>query len=176
MIGSPPRWLVLSDAQWGARRDASVNFGACGGRKHVAMSTSPANSDDRLSQVAQSFPCAKDEGLLRALSSLPNFPLGDATSHPVGRKSDAPAQPATTLSLEMTGDSDVKRSQTTVCVPPNERQIHQPHGNKLPPRRDLIPARVTPPRGYVDLGMPTPRSRRRSYSLRKLLVTSAIAA
>ncbi len=76
----------------------------------------------------------------------------------------------------MTGDSDVRRSQTTVCVPPNERQIQwRPHGKKVPPR-DLTPARVIPPRGYVDLGMPTPRLQRRRYALKKLLVTSAIAA
>src|SRR5258708_24127321 len=96
MIGSPPRWLVLSDAQRGARRDASVNFGACGGRKHVAMSTSSANSDDRLGDVAQSFRCAKDEGLLSTLSCVPNFPFGDATSHAVERKSHDHAQDAMT--------------------------------------------------------------------------------
>src|SRR6267154_5496840 len=174
MIGSPPRWLVLSDAQRGARRDASVNFGACGGRKHVAMSTSSANSDDRLGDVAQSFRCAKDEGLLSALSSVPNFPFGDATSHPVDRKSDDHMQPATTLSPEMAGDSGVKRPRMTI-IPPDGRDIHRPHGNKPRPPA-LPPAWVIQPRGYVDLGRPTPRSRRRGYGLKKLVVTSAIAA
>src|SRR6266849_4105184 len=148
------------------------------------MNTSPANSDDRLGQVALSYGGAKDESLLRALSSVPNFPFGDATSHPVDRKSGQ-AQPATTLSpppypppLAVEGrvgarDSDVKRSQTIIL--PNERQIHQPHGNRLPPR-DLTPEWVIQPHGYVDPGTPTRRLRRRGYSLRKLLVTSAIAA
>ena len=165
---------MLSDAQRGARRDASVNFGACGGRKHVAMSTSSANSDDRLGDVAQSFRCAKDEGLLSALSSVPNFPFGDATSHRVDRKSDDHVQPATTLSPEMAGDSVVKRPRMTI-IPPDEHRIHQPHGNKLRPP-DLTPAWVIQPRGYVDLGRSTPRSRRRGYGLKKLLVTSAIVA
>ena len=85
-----------------------MNCGTCGGRKHAAMSTSPANSDDRLGQVAQSFRSAKDEGLLSALSSVPDFPFADATRHPVDRKSDDQAQPATTSPLEMTGDGDVE--------------------------------------------------------------------
>ncbi len=134
---------MLSNAKRAARRDASVNFGACGGRKHAAVSTSPANSDDKLGQVAQSFRCAKDESLLSALPSV------------------------------MTGDGDVKRSQTTVCVPPNERQIHRPPREL--PQRGLIPARVSS-RGYVDLGMPTPMLRRPGYDVKKLLVTTAIAA
>ena len=143
------------------------------------MSTFPANSDDRLGQVAQSFRSAKDEGLLSVLSSVPDLPFADATSHPVDRKSDDQAQPATTSPLEMTGDGDVKRSQTTVRVPPTERQIPRPpRGDKLP---GLIPAGVVPSRGYVDLGMPTPMLRRRrpGYAwagVKKLLVTSAITA
>jgi len=138
------------------------------------MSTSSANSDDRLGDVAQSFRCAKDEGLLSALSSVPNFPFGDATSHPVDRKSDDHVQPATTLSPEMAGDSVVKRPRMTI-IPPDGRHIHRPHGNKPRPP-DLTPAWVIQPRGYVDLGRPTPRSRRRGYGLKKLLVTSAIVA
>ena len=137
------------------------------------MSTSPVNSDDKLGQVAQSFRCAKDEGLLSALPSVPDSPFADATSRPVDRKSDHQAQPATTLPPEMTGDGDVKRSQTTVCVPPNERQIHRPPREL--PQRGLIPARVSS-RGYVDLGMPTPMLRRPGYDVKKLLVTTAIAA
>jgi len=137
------------------------------------MSTSSANSDDRLGDVAQSFRCAKDEGLLSALSSVPNFPFGDATSHPVDRKSDDHMQPATTLSPEMAGDSGVKRPRMTI-IPPDGRDIHRPHGNKPRPP-DLTPAWVIQPRGYVDLGRPTPRLRRRGYGLKKLLVTSAIA-
>jgi len=81
------------------------------------MSTSSANSDDRLGDVAQSFRCAKDEGLLSALSSVPNFPFGDATSHRVDRKSDDHVQPATTLSPEMAGDSVVKRPRMTIILP-----------------------------------------------------------
>jgi len=177
---------VLSDAQRGARRDASVNSGACGGRKHVAMSTSPANSDDRLGQVAQSFRCRKDEGLLSALSGVPNFPFGDASTHAVDRKSDDHAQPTTTSEPPPSppppagkgkaeaSDSDVKRSRMTI-IPPDEHRIHQPHGNKPRPP-DLTPAWVIQPRGYVDLGRPTPRLRRRGYGLKKLLVTSAIVA
>src|SRR5258708_7766187 len=183
MIGSPPRWLVLSDAQRGARRDASVNFGACGGRKHVAMSTSPANLDDRLGQVAQSVRCRKDEGLLSALSGVPNFPFGDATTHAVDRKSDDHTQPATPSGPPPyppppagkgrveAGDSDVKRPRMTI-IPPDGRR--QPDGNKQRPP-DLTPAWVIQPRGYVDLGRPTPRLRRRGYGLKKLLVTTAIA-
>jgi len=60
-------------------------------------------------------------------------------------------------------------------IPPDEHRIHQPHGNKPRPP-DLTPAWVIQPRGYVDLGRPTPRSRRRGYGLKKLVVTSAIAA
>jgi YARHG domain len=151
-----------------------VNFGACSGRKHAAMSTSPTNSEDRLSQAAQSFGYGKDEGLLSALSSVPNFPFADATSHPVDRKSDDQAQPATTAPMEIAGDSDVKRSKTTVCIPPNERQIKRPPREL--PQRGLIPARVVSSRGYVDLEMPTPMLRRRGYDVKKLLATTAIVA
>jgi hypothetical protein len=59
-------------------------------------------------------------------------------------------------------------------IPPAGRHIHQPDGNKQRPP-DLTPAWVIQPRGYVDLGRPTPRLRRRGYGLKKLLVTSAIA-
>jgi YARHG domain len=187
---------VLSDAQREARRDASVNFGACGGRKHVGMSTSPANSDDRLSQVAQSFRSRKDEGLLSALSGVPNFPFGDATTHVVDRKSDDLAQAATpsgpppypppqageSISFYPpppagegrvgARDSDVKRPRMTI-IPPDGR--HETDGNERRPP-DLTPAWVIQPRGYVDLGRPTPRLRRRRHGLKKLLVTSAIAA
>src|SRR5258708_36379567 len=96
------------------------------------MSTSPVNSDDRLGPVAQSFRCAKDEGLLSALSSVPNFPFGDATSHLVDRKSDDHVQPATTLSPEMAGDSGVQRPPMTI-LPPHGRHIHRPHRNKPRP-------------------------------------------
>ena len=163
---------MLSDAQRGARRDASVNFGACGGRKHVGMSTSPVNSDDRLGPVAQSLRGAKDEGLLSALSCVPDFPFGDATSHAVDRKSDDHAQDAMTAGP--LPDSGVKRPRMTI-IPPDERQIHRRHGNKPRPP-DLTPAWVIQPRGHVDLGRPTPRLRRRGYGLKKLLVTSAIVA
>jgi YARHG domain len=173
---------VLSDAQRGARRDASVNFGACGGRKHVAMSTSPANSDDRLSQVAQSFRCTKDEGLLSALSGVPNFPFGDATTHGVDRKSDDHAQAATPSGPPPypppagkgrveASDSNIKPPRMTI-IPPDGH--HQPDGNERRPP-DLTPAWVIQPRGYVDLGRPTPRLRRRGRGVKKLLVTSAIA-
>jgi hypothetical protein len=138
------------------------------------MSTSSANSDDRLGRVAQPLRCTKDEGLLSALSSVPDFAFADATGHPVDRKSDVQAQPATRSSLEMTGDSDVKRCQTTIILP-NERQFHQPHGNRLPPR-DLTPEWVIQPHGYVGQGRRTPRLQRRGYSSKKSLVTSAIAA
>jgi len=147
------------------------------------MSTSPANADDRLGHLAQSFRCAKDEGLLSALSAVPDFPFGDATSHPVDRKSDDHAQPATILSPPLcspplagdggAGARDVKRSQTIIL--PNGRQIAPPNGNKLPPR-DLTPEWVIQPHGYVGMGRPTPRLRRRGHSLKKLMVTSAIAA
>jgi hypothetical protein len=60
------------------------------------MSTSPANSDDRLGEVAQSFGGRKDEGLLSALSSVPNFPFGDATIHAVDRNIDDHAHDAMT--------------------------------------------------------------------------------
>ncbi len=177
---------MLSDAQRGARPDASVNFGACDGRKHVGMSTSPANSDDRLGQVAQSFRARKDEGLLSALSCVPDFPFGDATTHVVDRESDDHAQPATPSGPPPdppppagkgrveASDSDVKRPRMTI-IPPDGRHIHQPHGNKRRPP-DLSPAWVIQPRGYDDPGRPTPRLRRRGYGLKKLLVTSAIAA
>ncbi len=160
-----------------------MNFGACGGRKHVAMSTSPANLDDRLGQVAQSVRCRKDEGLLSALSGVPNFPFGDATTHAVDRKSDDHTQPATPSGPPPyppppagkgrveAGDSDVKRPRMTI-IPPDGRR--QPDGNKQRPP-DLTPAWVIQPRGYVDLGRPTPRLRRRGYGLKKLLVTTAIA-
>jgi hypothetical protein len=137
------------------------------------MSTSPVNSDDRLGPVAQSFRCAKDEGLLSALACVPNFPFGDATTHVVDRKSDDHhAQPATTSGSPP--DGGVKQPRVTI-IPPNERQIHRPHDNKPRPP-DLTPAWVIQPRGYVDLGTPTPRLRRRRYGLKKLLVTGAIAA
>jgi YARHG domain len=176
---------VLSDAQRGARRDASVNFGACGGRKHVGMSTSPADSDDRLGQAAQSFRARKDEGLLSALSCVPNFPFGDATTHAVDRKSDDHAQPAAPSGLPSyppppagkgrveAGDGDVERPRMTI-IPPDGRRIHQPDSDKRRPP-DLTPAWVIQPRGYDDPGRPTPRLRRRRYGLKKLLVTSAIA-
>jgi len=138
------------------------------------MSTSSANSDDRLGQVDQPLRCAKDEGLLSALSSVPDFAFADATSHPVDRKSDVQERPATGPSLEMTGDTDVKRCQATIILP-GERQIHEPHGNRLPPR-DLTPEWVIQPHGYVGQGVRTPRLRRRGYSSKKSLVTSAIAA
>jgi hypothetical protein len=162
-----------------------VNSGACGGRKHVGMSTSPSNSDDRLGQVAQSFRCRKDEGLLSALSGVANFPFGDATSHAVDRKSDDHAQHAAPSGLPSyppppagkgrveASDGDVKPPRMTI-IPPDGRHIHQPHGNKRRPP-DLTPAWVIQPRGYVDLERPTPRLRRRGYGLKKLLVTSAIA-
>jgi hypothetical protein len=156
----------------GGRGGTPGNFGACGGRKHVGMSTSPVNSDDRLGPVAQSLRCAKDEGLLSALSCVPNFPFGDATSHAVDRKSDDHAQDAMTAGP--LPDSGVKRPRMTI-IPPDERQIDRRHGNKPRPP-DLTPAWVIQPRGYVDLGRPTPRSRRRGYGLKKLLVTSAIVA
>jgi hypothetical protein len=167
---------VLSNAKRGARRDTSVNFGACGGRKHAAMSTFPANSDDKLGQVAQSFRCAKDERLPGALSSIPDFPFAGATSHLVDRRSDDQGQPVTTSRPEMAGDGDVKRSQTTVCVPLERRP---PRGYLLPPR-GLTAGRVVPSRGYVDRGMmPTPMLRRPGYALpsvKTFLVTSVIAA
>ena len=147
------------------------NFGARGGRKHVAMSTSSANSDDRLGHVAQPLRCTKDEGLLSALSSVPDFAFADATSHPVDRKGDGQAEPATRSSLEMTGDR-VRRSRTTIILP-SERQIQQPNGNRSPPR-DLTPEWVIQPHGYVDQG--TPRLRRRGHSSKQMLVTSAIVA
>src|SRR5260370_10181824 len=183
MIGSPPRWLVLSDAWRGGRGDGSGNCGAWGGRKHVAMSTSQSNYDDRQGQVAQSVRCRKDEGLLSAVSGVPNFPFGDATTHAVDRKSDDHTQPATPSGPPPyppppagkgrveAGDSDVKRPRMTI-IPPDGRR--QPDGNKQRPP-DLTPAWVIQPRGYVDLGRPTPRLRRRGYGLQKLLVTTAIA-
>src|SRR5262249_41064143 len=145
------------------------------------MSTSPVNSDDRLSQVAQSFRCRKDEGLLSALSCVPNFPFGDATARAVDRKSDDHAQPPAPSGpppypppLGGKGDSVVKRPLVTI-IPPDGR--HQPDGNK--PRKprppDLTPAWVIQPRGFDDPERPIPRLRRRRYGLRKSLVTSAIA-
>src|SRR5262249_11517725 len=64
------------------------------------MSTSSANSDDRVGQVAHLLRCAKDEGLLNALSSAPDFTFADATGHPVDRKSDFQAERATGSTLE----------------------------------------------------------------------------
>jgi hypothetical protein len=149
------------------------------------MSTSPVNSDDRLSQAAQSFRCRKDEDLLSALSCVPNFPFGDATAHVVDRKSDDHAQPPAPSGpppyppplagkgrLEAS-DSAVKRPLVTI-IPPDGRPIHQPHGNKPRPP-DLTPAWVIQPRGYDAPERPIPRLRRRRYGLRKSLVTSAIA-
>src|SRR5262245_17633889 len=129
------------------------------------MSTSSANSDDKLGQVAQPFRCVKDEGLLSALSSVPDFAFADAASRPVDCKSDTQAPPATTSSLEMTGDNDVKRCETTIILP-NERQIPRPNGNRLPPQ-DLTPEWVIQPHGYVGQGRPTPRLRRRGRSWKK---------
>src|SRR5215467_12085250 len=132
------------------------------------MSTSSANSDDRLGQVAHLLRCAKDEGLLNALSSAPDFTFADATGHPVDRKSDFQAERATGSTLERTGESGVKRPQATIILP-SERQIRQSHGNKLPPR-DLNPEWVIQPHGYIDPGTPKQRlrRRRRGYSLKKL--------
>jgi hypothetical protein len=125
--------------------------------------------------VAQSFRCAEDEGLLSALPSIPDSRFADATSRPIDQKSDHQTQPATTSPPEMTGDGDVKRSQTAVSVSPNERQIHRPlRGHELHPR-GVMPAGVVPSRRYV----PTPMLRRPGYAsadVKKLLVTSAIAA
>jgi YARHG domain len=174
------------------------------------MSTSPAHSADKLGQLALSYGGAKDEGLLRALSSIPDFPFVDAIRRPVDRRSDHQVRPATTLlpppypSLQAgegisifppppaaegraeARDSEVKQGET-IIIPPNEtwpnetwpnetwlheREIHQPHGDKPPPR-DLTPDWVAQPRGYVDLRTPRLR-RRRGYSLKKSLVTSAI--
>ena len=163
-----------------------MNFGACGGRKHAVMSTSPTNSDDRLGQVAQPFRCAKDESLLSALSSVPDFPFADATCHPVDRQSDNRAEAATTsgpppyapsLAEEGAGDSYVKRSQTIIYVPHKERQ-RLPRGNERPP---LNPARVTvmSTHDYADLGIPPPRSRRPGQAfarVKKMLGTGTIAA
>src|SRR5215468_6318124 len=151
------------------------------------MSTSPVNSDDRLSQVAQSFRTRKDGGLLSALSCVPNFPFGDATAHAVDRKSDDHAQPpapsvpppyphpsppAGKGRLEAS-DSAVTQPLVTI-IPPDGRPIHQPHRNKPRPP-DLTPAWVIQPRGFDDPERPIPRLRRRRYGLKKLLVTSAIA-
>jgi YARHG domain len=149
------------------------------------MSTSPANSDDRLGQVAQSFREGKDEGLLSALACVPSFPFGDATTHVVDRKSDDHALSATPAGpppyppppvgkgrVEVS-DRDIKRPRVTI-IPPDEGRIRRPHGNKPRPP-DLTPAWVIEPRGYIDPGRPTPRLRRRRYGLKKLLVTSAIA-
>jgi hypothetical protein len=160
------------------------------------MSTSPANSAEKLGQVALSYGGARDEGLRLALSSIPDFPFADAAGHLVDRKSDDQAAPATTLlplpypSAQDEGvsiypppaperrvaarDGGAKRPQT-ITILPNQRENDRPNGNRLPPR-DLTPDWVTQPRGYVDWGTPTRGvRRRRRYSLKKSLVTSAIA-
>jgi YARHG domain len=166
------------------------------------MSTSPAHSADKLGKLTLSYGSAKDESLLHALSSAPDFPFVEASGHSVDREGDDQAQPATTLVPSLspprqagqsiaiyhppvaaegrpgTRDSEVKRGETTIILPheilPNERQIHEPHGDKLPPR-DLTPDWVIQPRGDVHQGTPRLR-RRRGYSLKKLLVTSVIVA
>jgi hypothetical protein len=167
------------------------------------MSTSPAHSADKSGQLALSYGGAKDEGLLRALSSIPDFPFVEASGQPADRKSDDQAQPAAILLPPLSPprpaegsisiypppvaaegqvagrDSDVKRGEATIILPheilPHERQTHEPHGNKLPPR-DLSPDWVKQPRGYVHLGTSPRLRRRRGYSLRKMLVTGAIVA
>jgi YARHG domain len=154
------------------------------------MSTSPANSDpansdDRLGQVAQSFRGGKDEGLLSALSCVPDFAFGDATTHAVDRKSDDHARSATPAGprpypppaagkggVEVS-DRDVKRPRVTI-IPPDEDRIRRPDGNRPRPP-DLTPAWVIQPRGDLDSGRPMPRLRRRRHGLKKSLVTSAIA-
>ena len=153
------------------------------------MSTSPTDPDDRLGQAAQSSPCVKDEGLLRALSSVPDVPFADAARRAVDRQSSDQAQSATSSAPPpcphpqagedglVAGDRNVRWPHTTISVLPDDQQIRQlRRGNGLPPRGSI---RVVPNRGHVGPGMPTPMLRRPGYALpgvRKLLVTSAIAA
>ncbi len=173
------------------------------GRKHAVMSTSPANSDGRLGDAAQldhaaqSIRCAKDDGLLSALASVPDFTFADTTSHPARCKRDGQPQlatisPSPPYAPPLAGDgsvgardSDGRRSQTIVYNPPAKRQIPPPHhGEEIPPF-GLSPASVTVmsnrgyDRGYVDLGTPRPRLRPRGHvfgRVKKLLVASALAA
>src|SRR5215470_6868015 len=97
------------------------------------MSTSPANLDDRSGQ--SSSPCAKDEGLLSALSSVPNFPFADAARRPPDSESSDQAQsvtgsppPPCPPSQAVTGGAggrNVRWPQTTVSVLPDDQQMRQ---------------------------------------------------
>lgn len=171
------------------------------------MSISPANSDHRLGDAARLDPaappvgCARDEGLLSALASVPDFTFANGAAQPADRNSDDRAQLATisprqspTLPAPAHGEGlgrgagegrvggrDRGRSQTIAYIPPAKRQIPPlDHGDEIPPF-GLSPASVTvmSNRGYVGLGTPTPTARRRGPALARLkksLVMSAIAA
>lgn len=170
---------MLSNAERGRAGAPGLFFGVGDGRKHAAMSTSPANSDDRLGHVAPSVGCATEGGLLSALSSVPDFTFPDAARCPMGRKGSDEAEPAPTSPLERADDGDVKRSQTTIRIPPDRRQIHGPPGGKKLPSQPLIPGKAAQSPGYFDLDMPTPLLRRPGFSLagvRRFLVASTIAA
>jgi hypothetical protein len=121
------------------------------------MSTSPTDADDRLDHAAQSFPCAKDQGLLSALASVPDCAFPGGAGHSAGRKRD-----------------DTECAQTIVYSP-----VTEPHGQRLrnqSPQRGLSAASVTVSNcGYVR----TPMLRRRRHGsarARKLLVAGAIWA
>lgn len=65
------------------------------------MSTSPAYSDEKLTHAAQSdaaaqsLRCAKDEGLLSALATVPDFTFASGPGHPADRESGDHAPGAT---------------------------------------------------------------------------------
>src|SRR5215471_6218202 len=126
------------------------------------MSTPPTDLDNRLGQAAQSSPCVKDEGLLGALSSVPNFPFADAAGRAVDRQSSDQAQSATSSAPPpcpppqagkiglVAGDRNVRWPHTTVSILPDDEQIRQlRRGNGLPPRGSI---RVVPHRGHVGPG------------------------
>src|SRR5215831_2883940 len=117
------------------------------------MSTSPANSDDRLGHVEPSLGCATEGGLLSALSSVPDFTFPDAASRPVDRERGDEVQPARSPPLERADDRDIERSQTTIRFPPRQHQIHGPPGGKELPSQRLLPGRAAPSHGYFDLDM-----------------------